>query len=674
MDQQPDDTMTASATGEPMTASATGEPMTVPTEPTTDVATAPATNPATDPAPAPDPGPQKGSFEQLQLSEPILRSLDEMGFDEPTPVQARAIPCLLEGRDVVAQALTGTGKTAAYGIPLVERVDYARAVPQAIILVPTRELAVQVTEQLVRIGRHHDLRVTPIYGGQPYDRQLYTLRRGVHTIVATPGRLMDHMRRGTVDLSTVCMLVLDEADQMLEMGFVDDVEFIIGHLPNERITALFSATMPEPILALARKHMRNPEMVMLSAPRGLTAPDIAQSYYVVPFPRKHDALCRTLMAKRPERVLVFCATKRMVDEVVQGLQGRGYLAGGLHGDMAQRERERTLRAFRDGRIEALVATDVAARGIDIPEVTHVINFDIPSDPEAYVHRIGRTGRLGRKGEAITFVNPREQRALRIIERVTGAPVRRDEVPTVAEAEERTAAIIEERLLDAVEAGEWRRYRPIVEELLDGHDPIDLAAAALCLAAGQNRRLALPDGADGGADGDGLPARTGAATAQPGRPGRPGTGQRTADRGFEPRGPRHGEGRPPFRPGDERPPRRPPVRSDEGDRRGGDWAERPERTERPRRDDRPWADRPPRREGPPYGNRPRRDEWEGSPRRSAGFGAGSRQGMDSPPGRPWQGGDDEGFRPPRRADAWRGPAERRGPGRSDRSPGDWGSRG
>ena len=695
MDEQPimDDMRANSATGEPMTEAAdepartdipeavSGEAAESATEPAGEPVSGHAAVPteATAPAPSSAPAAEPASFEQLELSEAVLRSLDEMGFDEPTPVQARAIPCLIAGRDVVAQALTGTGKTGAYGIPLVERIDYARATPQAIVLVPTRELAVQVTEQLVRLGRHHELRVTPIYGGQPYDRQIYTLRRGVHAIVATPGRLMDHMRRGTIDLSTVCMLVLDEADQMLEMGFVDDVEFIIGHLPTERVTALFSATMPEPILRLARKHLRDPERIMLSAPRGLTAPDIAQSYYVVPFPRKHDALCRTLMAKRPERVVIFCATKRMVDEVVEGLRSRGYLAEGLHGDIAQRERERTLRAFREGRIEALVATDVAARGIDIPEVTHVVNFDIPADPEYYVHRIGRTGRYGRKGEAITFVNPREQRALRIIERVTGASIRREEVPSVAEAEERTAQVIEERLLDAVEEGAWKRYRPIVEELLENHDPIDLAAAALALAAGQNRRLALPDGASGGADRDGPPARTGAASGQQGRPDGFGEDRPTGGRDVEQRGPRYANDRSPARADDDRPPRRPPARDfDDGDRRGYDWDERPERAERPRRGDRPWDDRPPRRDGPPFGDRPRRDDRPGPPRRGPGFdggpgfGGGTRGGHDGPPGRPWQ-RDDEGFRPQRRADAWRGPTDRRAPSRPDRPPARWNDR-
>ena len=426
-------------------------------------------------------------FRELGLSEPVLRGLDEMGFEAPTPVQERVIPLLLQGRDVVAQALTGTGKTAAFGIPIVERIDIERTVPQAIILAPTRELAVQVAEQVNSIGRYRRLLLVPIYGGQPIERQLRALRRGVHAIVATPGRLMDHMRRGTVDLATVTMLILDEADEMLDMGFLEDVEFVMAHLPGARITALFSATMPDPILKLARRHMREPEIVLLSRPRALTVPETNQLFYMVPFRRKFDALCRVLDAKRPERALVFCATKRMVDEVVEGLQGRGYLAEGLHGDMSQSVREKVLRAFRAGQSEVLVATDVAARGLDIPDVSPVVNFDLPPDPEYYVHRIGRTGRLGRRGEAITFVSPWEMRELKVIERFTGARIRREEVPTVTEVEEREAQILEERLTEVLASGRWGPYRALVEELLDDNDPVDVAAAALMLAAGRPAR-------------------------------------------------------------------------------------------------------------------------------------------------------------------------------------------
>lgn len=422
------------------------------------------------------------SFGDLGLSNQLLASLEEMGFEEPTPVQVRAIPSLLQGRDVVAQALTGTGKTAAFGIPLIERVDISRLAPQAVVLAPTRELAVQVAEQLSSLGRHRGLLLVPIYGGQPMDRQLRALRRGVHVIVATPGRLMDHMRRGTVDLSRVAMLVLDEADVMLNMGFQEDVEYIMGHLPEGRLTALFSATMPEPILRLAKGFMREPEIIRLVKSNQMTVPEVNQVYYIVPFHRKLDALCRVLDAKKPERTLVFCATKRTVDDVVESLQGRGYAAEGIHGDMSQPVRERVLRALRTGQSELLVATDVAARGLDIPEVSHVVNFDIPPDPEYYIHRIGRTARLGRSGEAITFVNPSEIREVRVIERMTGARISREEVPSAADVEDRESRFLEERLIQALSEGKWGPYRGVVEGLLEEHDAVEVAAAALSLAA------------------------------------------------------------------------------------------------------------------------------------------------------------------------------------------------
>ncbi|MEX0750352.1 MAG: DEAD/DEAH box helicase [Dehalococcoidia bacterium] len=422
------------------------------------------------------------NFGELTVSDGVLRALQDMGFEEPTPVQVRAIPHLMDRRDVVAQALTGTGKTAAFGIPLVESIDTARDVPQAVVLTPTRELAVQVAEHLTRLGRYRRLRLLPIYGGQPISRQLAALRRGVHAIVATPGRLMDHMRRGTVDLSAVGMLVLDEADQMLQMGFQEDVEYILEHLPQAHVTALFSATMPKPILDIVHRYMRAPEVILLSKPKALTAPEIDQSFYIVPYPQKFDALGRVLDARQPDRTLVFCATKRTVDEVADRLQARGYNADAIHSDISQAMREKVLRSFRDGNTDVLVATDVAARGLDITDVTLVLNFDIPPDPEYYVHRIGRTGRVGRHGEAITFVNPREMRELKAIERVTGAHIRRGEVPTALDAEEREFQVLSERLLDVLGKNEWGRFRAVVDLLADDYDSMDVAAAAISLAA------------------------------------------------------------------------------------------------------------------------------------------------------------------------------------------------
>ena len=340
---------------------------------------------------------------------------------------------------------------------------------QAVVLAPTRELAVQIAEHVNLLGRYRGLRFAAIYGGQPIERQLRALRQGVHVLVATPGRLMDHMRRRSVDSGSVRFLVLDEADQMLQMGFQEDVEYIISHLPDERVTALFSATMPKPILNIVHRYMKSPEILQLSEPRALTVPEVEQVFYEVPFPRKFEALCRVLDVRQPDRAIVFCATKRMVDEAVERLQARGYVADGLHGDVSQPSREKVLRKFREGKTEVLVATDVAARGLDVPDVSLVVNFDIPPDPEYYVHRIGRTGRLGRAGEAITFVNPRELSELRIIERATGARIRRAEVPTAAEAEERGAQLLEGRLLEAM-AKKTDSYRVIIEHLLDDHDP------------------------------------------------------------------------------------------------------------------------------------------------------------------------------------------------------------
>src|SRR3954452_22495190 len=286
------------------------------------------------------------TFDSLKLSTPLTRALQEMGFEEPTPVQAQAVPLLLSGRDVVAQALTGTGKTAAFGIPLIEKIDPTRNVIQGVVLAPTRELAVQVAEHLGLLGRYRNLRCVAIYGGQPIDRQLRALRNGVHIVVATPGRLLDHMRRGSLDLTNVRMLVLDEADQMLNMGFQEDVEYVISHLPPERTTALFSATMPKVILDIVHKYMNKPEMLHLSSSNALTVPEVEQVFYEVPFPRKFEALCRVLDARQPDRAVVFCATKRMVDEAVERLIARGYQANGLHSDINQAGRERILGSFR----------------------------------------------------------------------------------------------------------------------------------------------------------------------------------------------------------------------------------------------------------------------------------------------------------------------------------------
>jgi ATP-dependent RNA helicase DeaD len=420
-------------------------------------------------------------FDTFGLTPEVRRAIDELGFEEPSPVQAEAIPLLMAGHDVVAQAMTGTGKTAAFGIPMIEHLDPRDDRIQGIVVAPTRELAVQVAEQLYRLGRHRGLRIVPIYGGQPIDRQLRVLRAGVQIVVATPGRLLDHLRRGTIDLSHVRYAVLDEADEMLNMGFLEDIELVMAELPPERQTALFSATMPDPIRELARRFLRDPRALSLERPRGVTAPASQQRYYEVPGRYKFEALVRVLDVEQPGLSFVFCGTKRAVDEVSEGLRARGYRAEALHGDMGQPLRDRTIRAVREGRAEVLVATDVAARGLDVEQVTHVINFDLPQDPEYYVHRIGRTGRAGRTGEAITFVTPWEMRELHLIERVTGARIRRAEIPTAAEVAERERELLIERVLNVLRGGSGTPYRQMVETLAADYDPVDVGAAALAMA-------------------------------------------------------------------------------------------------------------------------------------------------------------------------------------------------
>jgi ATP-dependent RNA helicase DeaD len=497
------------------------------------------------------------TFPELGLSKPVLRALQTMGYEEPSPVQAEAIPLLSSGRDVIVQSLTGTGKTAAYGVPIAERADLKNDAPGALVLAPTRELAVQVSGELSKIGRFREICVVPIYGGQPIERQLRSLRRGAQVVVATPGRLLDHIRRKSVNLSEIKFVVLDEADEMLNMGFLEDVELILEELPSERQCALFSATMPDQIVELSDAYLKDPARLALTPPDDMTVPTIEQHYYEVPRRHKTEALVRLLDTKQPELALVFCATKRMTDELTEDLISRGYRAEALHGDMTQAARDKAMKAARDGRIEVLVATDVAARGIDIDAITHVVNFDLPQDAQYYIHRVGRTGRAGRSGQALTLVAPWEVREVKAIERATGARIERSEIPTVAEVEEREREQLAERVLTSLREGRWGPYRELISELAEEHEPCDLAAAALALAAGPPRlREEIP------------------------RP----------------------EVRPPF-PQDRRqgPPRGGQGRRDgpPGQRGGGP---------RPPRGDRPWfADRPPRPGGPPGGpgNRPPR---------------------------------------------------------------------
>ncbi|GBF32695.1 DEAD-box ATP-dependent RNA helicase CshA [Desulfocucumis palustris] len=420
-------------------------------------------------------------FGELKVGRRVGQALTDMGFEEPTPIQAQAIPLLMEGKDVIGQAQTGTGKTAAFGIPIVEKVN-TRAGVQSLVVTPTRELAIQVAEEISRIGRHRRIRTLPIYGGQSIDRQIRSLRQGVHVVIGTPGRLLDHLNRKTMNLSTVNMVVLDEADEMLDMGFIDDVESIIKATPQERQTLLFSATMPREVLSLAQRYLRDPEFITVSR-NNLTVPQIDQVYYETREREKLDSLARLLDVVELNRAIIFCRTKRGVDELVAGLQARGLPVAGLHGDMSQYQRNQVMRQFKGGQVEILAATDVAARGLDIENVSHVINYDIPQDVEFYIHRIGRTGRAGKSGMAITLVSPRDYRQLRLIENLTKTRIRREKLPSLADVTERQKEGLVEKLRHIIEDGKLGYYRGIVDPLLDDYDPVDIAAAALKMSFG-----------------------------------------------------------------------------------------------------------------------------------------------------------------------------------------------
>ncbi len=446
-------------------------------------------------------------FASLGLSPLTMAAIEQLGFEQPTPIQTQTIPLLLEGRDLVAQAQTGTGKTAAYGLPLVELVDADDMRVQALVLCPTRELAVQVSEAVYTFGRLHRIRVLPIYGGQPIDRQIRVLSAGTHIVAGTPGRLLDHIRRETLDLTHVRTVILDEADEMLAMGFIEDIETILGKLPPERQTALFSATMPAPIARLSKRYLRDPSRVTI-ATETRTVPLIRQSFYQVWPAQKMDALFRVLDMETPGPTIIFCSTKRATDEVAEHLRGRGCLAEGLHGDLNQRDRDRVLRRFKEGRVELLVATDVAARGLDIETVTHVINYDIPTDVESYTHRIGRTGRAGREGDAITLVTPREIRQLKYIERSTRATIHAMHLPTDADLALRRQEILKQSVVDMIEGGELESYLGAVADLAKTYDASQVAAAALKLLSSQNSGdgAATPPEASAGARPEGGMAR------------------------------------------------------------------------------------------------------------------------------------------------------------------------
>jgi ATP-dependent RNA helicase DeaD len=425
-------------------------------------------------------------FSDLGLDQALVGALTSLGYEEPTAIQREAIPPLLAGRDVLGQAATGTGKTAAFALPLLHRIGRpsgaSRAV-RALILVPTRELAMQVAEAVHRYGRALDVRVLPIYGGQSLTQQLRALQRGVDVVVATPGRALDHVRRGTLNFDAVETVVLDEADEMLDMGFADELEAILAAVPEKRQTALFSATMARRILEIAKRHLHDAVRVTIAGEKTAPgeAPRVREIAYVVQRRHKPAALARVLDMEAPTSVIVFCRTRIEVDELTETLGGRGYDAEALHGGLSQEQRDRVLRRFREGASEILVATDVAARGLDIEHVSHVVNFDVPSSPDAYVHRIGRTGRAGREGVAVTFAEAREHRLLRNIEQHTKRKISIASVPTVHDLRERRMELTRAALEEALEGGGLEPYRRVVESLAEEHDVLDLAAAAVMIA-------------------------------------------------------------------------------------------------------------------------------------------------------------------------------------------------
>ena len=426
-------------------------------------------------------------FEELQLDDRIIRAITEMGFEEASPIQAQAIPVVLEGRDMIGQAQTGTGKTAAFGLPLLQKVDPKVKKLQAVVLLPTRELAIQVAEELRRFAKFmHGIKVLPVYGGQDIVRQIRALKDGTQIVVGTPGRVMDHMRRKTVKMDHVHTVVLDEADEMLNMGFLEDMETILSQLPEVRQTVMFSATMAQAIADIAKKFQKDPVTVRVIK-KELTVPKVTQYYYEVKPKNKVEVMCRLLDMYSPKLSIIFCNTKRQVDELVQALQGRGYFAEGLHGDLKQVQRDRVMESFRNGRTDILIATDVAARGIDVGNVEAVFNYDIPQDDEYYVHRIGRTGRAGREGKAFSLVVGKEVYKLRDIQRYCKTKIIPQAIPSLNDITEIKADKILDQVQDILNDADLTKIVNIIEKKLmeDDYTSLDLAAALLKMSMGDD---------------------------------------------------------------------------------------------------------------------------------------------------------------------------------------------
>ena len=430
---------------------------------------------------------EKLRFEEINLSEDIRKGISAMGFEEMSPIQAQAIPVVMAGKDIIGQAQTGTGKTAAFGIPILEMVNGNDKSIQALVLCPTRELSIQVAEEIGKLGKFKKgISVLPVYGGQPIDRQLRALKKGVQIVVGTPGRVIDHIKRRTLKTDNIKMMVLDEADEMFDMGFRDDIELVMNGLHEDRQTIFFSATMAKEIVRFASRYQKDPVMVKV-VHKELTVPKVEQGYFELKEHMKTEILSRLIDMYNPKLSIVFCNTKRKVDELVTSLQARGYTADGLHGDLKQSQRDSVMGKFRTGVIDILVATDVAARGLDVDDIDLVFNFDMPQDEEYYVHRIGRTARAGRDGMALSFVSGRDIHKLRDIQRFTNTKIPRHELPTLSDIEERYTSSMLDRIKETIDAGDLGTYENIVDTLLqDEYTSLDIAAALLKFYMVDNR--------------------------------------------------------------------------------------------------------------------------------------------------------------------------------------------
>ncbi|QLC50010.1 DEAD/DEAH box helicase [Methanolobus zinderi] len=427
------------------------------------------------------------TFKDLQLSGNMEKGIEEIGFEEPTPIQSQAIPFIMEGRDVIGQAQTGTGKTAAFGIPALEMIEPDVRRVQVLVLCPTRELANQVADELNKLSKYKDIKILPVYGGQSINRQIRALKKGVQIVIGTPGRILDHIERKTLRIDNVSMVVLDEADEMLDMGFREDIEIILNNVPTTRQTILFSATMPRAIMKLTKRYQKDPQVVK-TIHKKLTVPNVEQAYFEVKPHARPEVLCRLIDIYDAKSSLVFCNTKKGVDQLVETLKSRGYLADGLHGDMKQQQRERVMANFRKGDIETLVATDVAARGIDVENIELVFNYNVPQDEESYVHRIGRTGRAGRQGVAFTFVSGKEMYKLKNIQKYTKVKISRKKVPSRSDAEDIRANLLSQKVKDTIDEGHLGKYVHWVETLLEeDYTSLDVAAGLVKLMLAEDNK-------------------------------------------------------------------------------------------------------------------------------------------------------------------------------------------